>query len=112
MRFIEAELKFRGDKVLVYIIPWPLILKNERNETLNFNFSFKVTYLVNLNKKQFYFTDQHDVPKSLQDEYWVPVSVSIPQVAKSRECIPTGFVTCLEDLVNVYLNDYQYKGVI
>lgn len=111
-KVLETTFSFQGTNVPVYLSPWPITLKNEKGEILNFDCSFRVTYLVNLNKKLFYFSGDHSTPKNLKGDGWVPVTTNIPSVVVPRESLPTGFVTCLNDMVKIFLHDCHYKGVI
>lgn len=109
---LELNVSFRGDNIPVYISPWPVTFKNENGDVLRFDLSYDVVYLTNLENKLFYFTKDHSIPKNIKGNGWVPVTASIPGVVKPRETCPTGFVTCLDDLVKVFLYDCKYMGVI
>ncbi len=108
----ESFVMFRNQKIPVYIQLGPRVLKNEKGETLEFDFSYSFTYLDNWKTEEFYFSDNHTIPRSLEDKdsHWVPVTTTIPSTVTPRETLPTGFITCLEDYVKVFLYDRKFMG--
>lgn len=110
-RIVESFVMFRNKKIVVYLHPWPKTIKNEKGETLSFDFSYTFTYLENFDKEEFYFTDGHTVPPSMTNK-WIPITATIPDIVKSRKELPTGFVTCLEDYVKVFLYDRKFMGIV
>ena len=108
----ESFVMFRSQKIPVYIEPGPRVLKNEKGEVLTFDFRYTFTYLDNWKTEEFYFSDTHTIPRSLEDRdrHWVPVTATIPSTVTPREKLPTGFITCLEDYVKIFLYDRKFMG--
>lgn len=77
-----------------------IITKSQAQALISVN--KEVCVCCNSKTDQFCFVDRHGIPEELNQNEWVPISYSVPQQVPSRESLPSGSITNVDDLVAVY----------